>query len=181
MLCIGDRTHAKVRAKRPPSQEGDMNLYWSTRGPILVREQTYIGHPSDHYRLLFHPLQDASASLTSMHFLPAHLRWIIPLKVYDLHHTHHLSHSLIPSIIPEEYPQHCRIGISTFPTKSSPASSPSTDLSPGLSPRNVDEEEDNASVEVRPLQGVYRGKRGNSCTFVSRSKPLQLTYRKQLL
>ena len=90
---------------------------------------------------------------------------------------------------PQPYPQLYPREIPTTPTrrhrrlrtKSSPASSPSTDLSPGLSPKNVDEEEDNASVEVRPLWGVRRGKRGNSCTFVSRSKPLQLTYRKQLL
>ena len=155
-----------MRGSIRPLREGAMNLYWSAgetttgqranqywsvREPVLVRLRTTTGRHSDHYRLLFHPLQDASASLTPTHFLPAHLRWIIPLKVYDLHHTQHLPHSIIPSIIPEEYPQHCRIGISTFPTKSSPASSPSTDLSPALSPRNVDEEEDNASVEVRPL------------------------------
>ena len=114
MLCIGDRTHAKVRAKRPPSQEGDMNLYWSAGEPILVREQTYIGRHSDHYRLLSHPLQDASASLTPTHFSPTHLRWIIPLKVYDLHHTQHLSHSLIPSVIPERHPRHRPVGIDAF-------------------------------------------------------------------
>ena len=84
------------------------------RGPILVREQTYIGHPNDHYRLLFLPLQDASASLTPTHFLPAHLRWIIHRKVYALHHIHHLPHSLIPSVIPKRSPRHRPAGIGTF-------------------------------------------------------------------
>lgn len=90
------------------------NQYWSAREPVLVRLRTTTGRHSDHYRLLFHPLQDASASLTPTHFLPAHLRWIIPLKVYDLHHTQHLSHSLIPSVIPERYPRHRPVGIDPF-------------------------------------------------------------------
>jgi len=52
------------------------NHYWSASKPVLVRLRTTTGRHSNHYRLLFHPLQDASASLTPTHFLPAHLRWI---------------------------------------------------------------------------------------------------------
>lgn len=74
-----------MRGSIRPLREGAMNLYWSAgetttgqranqywsvREPVLVRLRTTTGRHSDHYRLLFHPLQDASASLTPTHFLP---------------------------------------------------------------------------------------------------------------
>ncbi len=132
MLYARDHILFRTRAKHPLLQEGGVNLYSFASEPLLVSEQTSSGRCVNQYwsecepvlvvtattiGCFSIPLQDASASLTPTHFRPTHLRWIIHRKVYTLHHIHYLPHSLIPSVIPEEYPQHRRIGISTFPLR----------------------------------------------------------------